>query len=86
MSITPTTTKRRAFYVDQTMTNDFDQFVAALVDEDEAGYTPTSYTLGTDFDAAKKQVAAMNEQCGLTPADALAIVASSFAAHNRING
>ena len=84
MSITPsTTTKRRAFYVDQTMTGPDGQYVAALIDEGEAGYYSTTYTLGTDFEKAKAAVATMNEAWGLTPEDATAIVASSFAAHNR---
>lgn len=71
---------RFVLYLDESMTDD-GVYSPVLVTEYEAGYYPTDYRCGTDFKAAKAQVAASNRDRGLTDGDVLAITTSSFRAH-----
>jgi hypothetical protein len=78
-----TMSKRIVYYIDQTMTDENGQYVPALVEENEPGYSPTTYKWGTDYAKARQWVDEANEKLGIDHVTAMKIVASSIAAHNR---
>ncbi len=82
-------TRRRAWYVDETMATP-KGFIPAMVFEDDPGFFPAvgkeggePYYWGQTIEEAKRACDSANESLGLTPDEARDIVTSSIIAQTR---
>lgn len=88
LKMVDTAQPRRCFYVCEAWRTEGGGYIPALVTEDEPGYQPLTgagdgarpWVWGQDLETAKAVCAQANTDMGVTPEQALHIVASSFRA------
>lgn len=75
---------RICYFIDETMCNDEGEWIPAVVEEYQSGYSQTNWTWKCTFEKAKEYIKDMNSKLGLTELDAWKIVASSMGASNEL--
>lgn len=74
---------RQVAYAQEGIVDDSGDYVVVFVDENEAGYTPTTYT-SSDLAYCEAVAENINTRRGYSHQDVLDVVASSFAAQNAV--